>query len=292
MLRAGTRERAWPWTASLVACALCVGCSGTTRSQPTDLGIGPTSSQNGPVDSTSTTAAIADVTSPATSSSAVSTPSSVAISPLRRFQALDALVKAIVSFTRDGSPNLSAENVLRLTPSLPEDYLTEVDGRLAMIQPIDDGCGWFVERDHHEIALGFSPGTACATASVPQLTLDGAGVPWGAEALDHVDQIATGLASRLSDWAVQKVLQPKAIPLPSAAAAEFPGLEFVDKVKSVGQAAIVLADSEALIAVRGQSGSCYLVRTSVSSHTTSLYGVAPQCTTDAAARLATLSEWP
>ena len=51
----------------------------------------------------------------------------------------------------------------------------------------------------------------------------------GPEALEYIDQIAAGLATRLSDWAVQEVLQLKALPTPADVINAFPGLEFVDE---------------------------------------------------------------
>jgi hypothetical protein len=205
---------------------------------------------------------------------------------------LDALVKAVVSLTREGSPKLEPEDVLRLSPRLAEPFFREIDGELSVAQSIDGNCGWFVAGDHHQIAFGSSTGQDCASATAPVFTLDGAGIPWGPEALEHIDQIATGLASRLSDWAVKEVLQLDALPTPADVASAFPGLEFVDSADSVGQAAVSLNAGDALIAVRGQSGKCYLIHTSVSSHTTVQYGVASECTTDAASRLATLADWP
>ena len=273
------RRVTWAITACVAVLAAGTACGGSAPERTA------ASSSSVVSETVATTAA-----PPASGTIAAQT--SAATSPRRRFEALDALVKAIVALTREGSPKLEPEDIFLLSPRMSEPYFTEVDADLAVAQPLDGGCGWFVARDHHQIALGFSPGEDCATASVPQLTLDGTGIPWGPEALEHVDQIATGLASRLSDWAVQAVLQLQALPTPADVANEFPGLEFVDVATSVGQAAVALTGPDVFIAVRGQSGNCYLIHTSVSSHTVVQYGVAPECTPDAAARLATLADWP
>jgi hypothetical protein len=206
------------------------------------------------------------------------------------------LVAAVTDNAKFGNPGLTLKDVATRSPRSDLDRYSDAGGVVVVGLPFEDGCAWFVGGGDGRIAMGSSEDRNCDPAgAVPFLSDDGDGLRWAAEALHYIDGIARDVADLVLLKSKTAILVEGVTPSAEQFGAMLAGLTFVPSDQpSTGafEVSFGASGSDVAIAVRGQSGTCYLVAATITSQADIRFGTGDSCTANDAATAATHPTWP
>ena len=216
----------------------------------------------------------------------------------RDLSLVDPLINTAAIHARLGIATLSVEDVAREFPRARLDRYYNVEGLVVVGVPLESSCAWFFGSATGEVHLAESDGSSCdPSGELSSPSIDGNGLSWSSDALTRIDTIAQLNATAVLEGLTRAMLVGGLSPTPSDIQAAFPGLRVVgddDASASARELSLELNSStgDVAIAVRGQSGRCYMISAHISSDTTVSYGTGEDCTATTAASIATEPDWP
>lgn len=208
---------------------------------------------------------------------------------------IEPLIGTAAIQSRLGTSTLSINDIIRAFPRAALDGYYTINDSVAVGVPLESTCAWFLGSAPGEVLLADSTGSTCdPSVELSSPSIDGISLSWAPDALAKIDTIAQLNATAVLDGLERAILVERRLPTPSDIQDGFPGLSVLggDDASSARELSVDLNGSSVAIAVRGQSGLCYLISTRISSDTTVRYGTGDVCTASAAVSNATAANWP